>query len=144
MKEAPHRKLSRREMVKAEPLKKPSRRTTVKGRPLRNFFWSGCFYPPSVAMKVRLPCHWSDCSPVVLADFVNGLKGLPFELLEQVMASSFSLTVIQLKAFPPPHSSQEERCLHILHSVQVPYCYMDHTAGFRKSNQLFLWCSTWA
>ena len=49
---------------------------------------------------------------------------------------------IELSAFyPPPFSSQEHECLNSLCPVRALRTYVDKTAGFRKSEQLFV---SWA
>lgn len=57
----------------------------------------------------------------------------------KVITSSYQSKVVRVRPFfPPPHASGEEEHLHRLCSVRSVRCYVDQTAGFRWSDQLFI------
>ena len=61
----------------------------------------------------------------------------------KVFDSALSYRPIELLAFhSPPFSSQEQERLNALCPVRALRVYVDRTAGFRKSEQLFVSCAT--
>ena len=57
----------------------------------------------------------------------------------KVITSSFRSRVIRVRPFfPPPHASMEDRQRHLLCPVRALRCYLHRTAGFRRSDQLFV------
>ncbi|XP_030000932.1 uncharacterized protein LOC115426842 [Sphaeramia orbicularis] len=60
----------------------------------------------------------------------------------KVMEPSYRCPTLELLAFhPPPFSSEEDERLHTLCPVRALGVYVDRTAGFRRTNQLFV---SWA
>lgn len=57
----------------------------------------------------------------------------------KVINSSFRSRVIRVRPFcPPPHATGEEERRHCLCPVRAVRCYLARTAGFRRSDQLFV------
>lgn len=61
----------------------------------------------------------------------------------KVLETSYRCSTVELLAFhPPPFSSETEQRLNTLCPVRALGTYLDRTAGFRKSDQLFVsWAS---
>ncbi len=59
----------------------------------------------------------------------------------KVLNPALSYRPIELSAFHPPFSTQEQERLNVLCPVRALCTYVDKTAGFRKSEQLFV---SWA
>ena len=63
--------------------------------------------------------------------------------MPKVVESGYRCPTVELLAFhPPPFSSAEEKKLNTLCPVRALHVYLSRTAGFRKSDQLFVSCAT--
>lgn len=61
----------------------------------------------------------------------------------KVVDSSYRCSTWEMLAFyPPPFLSEEDQCLHTLCTVQALSVYVQRTAGFRRTDQLFISWST--
>lgn len=83
----------------------------------------------------------ASCMQFLRGDSKVLLKPNP-SFMPKVFNPTLSCLPIELSAFsPPPFSSEEHRRLHALCPVRALRTYVDRTAAFRKSEQLFV---SWA
>ncbi|KAK0149941.1 hypothetical protein N1851_009321 [Merluccius polli] len=81
-------------------------------------------------------------APWDLSTVLDALSHPPFEPLQQVELASLLLALASAKRVSDIHALSEQEQLNALCQVRALRVYVDRTAGFRKSEQLFVSCAT--